>query len=364
MRAFELHEPASIAEAVDLLATHGARARPLGGGTDLVAGVMRDQVIGKGMPYPTHLVDVARLPGMAGIRFGPEGAVIGAATTLADIAESAELRRSWPLLTEAAAEVASPEIRAIGTLGGNLHQRPRCWFFRNKDFDCIKKGGDICFAVKGENRYNAILGGHLCFIVHPSDLATVLVALGAQARVVSSHGERTVPFDDYFVGPQENLLRESVLRPDELLVDIAIPASLAGTRQGWAKINEKGVPTWDFALASVAVAMTVVDGVWRGGRIVLGGVAPVPFRAVPVEQALAGRDVRSALPGAIAEIRAIARPMSDNAYKLDLVEHLLERVILAALEREPVPVPRYDAVSGPAAIHPTPAILPRATADR
>lgn len=334
MRSFELHEPETVDDAVALLGEHGMRARPLGGGTDLVAGIMRDQVVGKGMPYPEHLVDLTRVPGMTGIRFGPEGAVLGAATTLVEIAESPELRRSWPIVAAAAGDVASPEIRALGTLGGNIHQRPRCWFFRSKDFDCAKKGGDICYAVKGDNRYNAILGGNLCYIVHPSDLATALVALGAHGRVRSPAGERTIPFDDYFIGPDEDLLRETVLRPDELLVEVVVPPQ-AGSRQVWEKINEKGRPTWDFALASVAAVLTVEDGVWRDGRIVLGGVAPVPYRATVVEQVLAGRDIRSALPEAVAEIGRVARPMGRNGYKVQLLEHLLERVLLAALEPAP-----------------------------
>jgi xanthine dehydrogenase YagS FAD-binding subunit len=336
VRGFRLHQPGSVAEAVGLLASHGTRARPLAGGTDLVAGIMRDQIAGRGMPYPSDLVDVARLPGMVGIRVEPPGVVIGAATTLADIAESPELHRTWPVLARAAGEVASPEIRAIGTLGGNIAQRPRCWFFRNRDFDCIKKGGDTCFAVKGDNRYNAVLGGNLCFIVHPSDLATVLVALGATARISSAAGERTVSFDHFFLGPDEDLLRETVLRPDELLVEVAIPEPAAGSRQAWRKINDKDAATWDFALASVAAVMTVTDGVWRSGRIVLGGVAPVPFRATAIELALAGRDIRSALPTAIAELRRLARPMRDNAYKVQLLEHLVEETVLETLERRPV----------------------------
>lgn len=337
MRAFQLHEPHTLAEAAELLAAHGTRARPLGGGTDLVAGIMRDQVIGKGLPYPAHLVDVTRVPEMVGIQVGDQGAVIGAATTLFDIAESSAVRRAWPLLAEAAARVASPEIRALGTLGGNLHQRPRCWFFRNKDFDCIKKGGDICFAVNGDNRYNAILGGHLCFIVHPSDLATALVALGASARVIRGESERRISFDDYFIGPDQDLLRETVLGPDELLVEVVVPPPAPHTYQAWERVNEKGAPTWDFALASVAVVMQVVNGVWQGGRLVLGGVAPVPFRARAMEDAFTGNDIRQALPRAIAEFRKLARPMGHNAYKVNLMEYLIERVVLAALASEPIP---------------------------
>jgi xanthine dehydrogenase YagS FAD-binding subunit len=333
MRGFELHEPTSIAEVVELLDRHGTRARPLGGGTDLVVGIMRDLVIGAGMPYPSHLLDVTTVPEMVGIGVAADGLTIGAATRLIDIVGSEDVRRAWPLLADATGDVASPEIRAVGTLGGNLHQRPRCWFFRNKDFDCAKKGGDICFAIKGDNRYHAILGGNQCFIVHPSDIATALVALDATARVASPAGERTVSFGDYFIGPNEDLLRETVLGPDDLLVDVHIPVPPTGTHHGWGKVNEKGAATYDFALASVALTMTVADGVWLDGRIVLGGVAPVPYRATVVEESLAGNDIRAALPDAIAEIDRIARPMGDNAYKVNLVKHLLGQVVLETMER-------------------------------
>lgn len=333
MRSFQLHIPATMEAAVDLLATHGTDARPLGGGTDLVAGVMRDQIIGPGLPYPTHLVDIAGLPELTGIRVEGDGSVvIGAGTRLVELTESDAIARSWPLIARAAGDVASPEIRAVGTLGGNLHQRPRCWFFRNKDFDCVKKGGDICYAVKGDNRYNAILEGHLCFIVHPSDLATALVAIGAAARVRSREGERTIPFDDYFIGPGRDLLRETVLEPGDVLVDVRVPPPGPATHQAWGKLNEKGKPTWDFAVASAAVNMTLDDGVWRSGRIVIGAVAPVPYRALAVEEALDGRDVRSAIDNAVRQIDRLARPMRDNAYKVDLAKAVLRSVILEALD--------------------------------
>lgn len=332
MRAFELHRPPGLAEAIDLLAVHGTRGRPVAGGTDLVAGVMRDQIVGKGMPYPSHLVDVAGLSELRGIRAEADAAVIGASTTLLEIGESPELQDGWPLLVDAAAQVASPEIRALGTLGGNIHQRPRCWFFRNRDFDCAKKGGDICYAVKGDNRYNAILGGNLCFIVHPSDLATALLALGAFGRVSSRTGDRTIAFDDYFIGPDEDILRENVLAPDELLTDVIVPRPAPGARQAWEKLNEKGAPTWDFALASAAVVLDERDGVWTSGRIVLGGVAPVPWRASIVEEMLAGNDIRTALPDAIDALRRETRPMGGNGYKVDLVAHVLERAVMRAVD--------------------------------
>jgi xanthine dehydrogenase YagS FAD-binding subunit len=241
------------------------------------------------------------------------------------------------LLAAAAGEVGSAEIRAIGTLGGNLHQRPRCWFFRSKDFDCIKKGGDICYAVKGDNRFNAIIGGHLCFIVHPSDLAVALLALDASAEVASAGGGRRVSFSEYFVGPGENLLQESVLQPDEVLTGVHVPPAAPGTRHAWEKLNDKGLPTWDFAVASAAVSIRVADGICQSSRIVLGGVAPVPYRATVVEEALAGREVNEAMAEASAAIRAVARPMPRNGYKVGLAEVVIERALTKALASAPVP---------------------------
>lgn len=331
MRGFALHQPRTIGEAVAILHELGSEARPLAGGTDLVAGIMRDTVVGKGMPYPGHLVDLSTVHGFTGIAVTDDGLRIGAGTTLAEIVESVEVRRRWPLLAAAAAAVASPEIRAVGTLGGNVNQRPRCWFFRGKDFDCLKKGGDVCFAVEGDNRFNAIVKGELCFIVHPSDTATALVALDARARIASPSGERIVPFAKYFIGPREDLLRETVLAPDEVMVEVLVPEPPTGARMAWQKVNEKNQPTWDFAVVSVAALVVEEGGVWRDGRIVLGGVAPVPYRATVVEEALAGRPIREAAPDAAARIRSVTRPMRHNGFKVALAQALVERVVLAAV---------------------------------
>lgn len=337
MKRFILRQPADLGEALGILHEQGLNARPLAGGTDIVVGVMRDQLAGKGMPYPGELVDLTTVPSLAGVRVDDGGCAIGATTTLVDIVEHADLARFWPMLVEAAAAVATPEIRSIATLGGNIHQRPRCWFFRNKDFDCIKKGGEVCYAVKGDNRYNAIVGGHLCYIVHPSDLAVALLALGADARVASKDAERVVAFDGYFVSPRENLQAETVLRPDEILTEVRVPYAPPGTFHAFEKFNDKGLPTWDFAQVSVAVAAHVVDGVWQAGRIVLGGVAPVPYRATVVEEALDGKDVDGALVEACAAFRTVTRPMSHNDYKVDLAVVVLERAIRKALERPSTP---------------------------
>jgi xanthine dehydrogenase YagS FAD-binding subunit len=329
MKGFELHEPTTVPEAVGILSRFGVKARPLGGGSDLVTGVMKDWVQGKGMPLPDALVDLTTIPQLHGIRADANGVTIGATTTLTEIAESPELNQRFPLLTQAALSVASPLIRNFGTLGGNINQRPRCWFLRGEHFNCYKKGGDFCFAVTGDNRYHAIIGGELCYIVHPSDTATALLALNASAKIAGPGGEQTVPFDTYFIGPREDVLRENVLKPDEVMTEVSIPNPAAGTKMVWTKLKDRQV--YDFAIASVAAAFTVQGNTWQDGRIVLGGVAPVPYRAKVVEDALRGKDVKATIRQATSQIRTVARPMSLNAYKVDLVQGLMERTILEAM---------------------------------
>jgi len=287
-------------------------------------------VTGKGMPLPSALVDITTIPELRGVKTGPNGLTIGAATTLSELIESAEVQRTIPLLSESAKSVASPLIRNFGTLGGNINQRPRCWFFRGEDFACYKKGGDFCYAVTGDNTYHAIIGGELCYIVHPSDTATALLALNASATVAAAGGARDIAFDNYFHGPREDVLTETVLKPNELMTEVTIPTPAAGTRMAWTKLKDRQV--YDFAIVSVAVAFTVDGaGKWADGRVVLGGVAPVPYRAAVVESALKGQDVRATAKQAAAQIRTVARPMSLNTYKVDIAQSLIERTLLQAL---------------------------------
>ena len=330
MKGFDLHEPTTVSQAVGLLDQLGPAGKVLAGGSDLVGGVLKDWVTGKGMPLPSALVDITAIPDIKGIKSAGGGISIGAATTLTEIIESADIQKSLPLLSDAAKTIASPLIRNFGTLGGNINQRPRCWFFRGEDFNCYKKGGDFCYSVTGDNTYHAIIGGELCYIVHPSDTSTALLALNASAKVAGPSGVRDVAFDNYFHGPREDVLTETVLKPNELMTEISVPTPAAGTKMAWTKLKDRQV--YDFAVVSVAVAFTVdAAGKWTDGRVVLGGVAPVPYRATVIETALKGQDVKATAKAAAAQIRTVARPMSLNSYKVDIAQNLIERTLLQAL---------------------------------
>ena len=330
MRGFELYDAATVKEAVDLLGKYSGRAvKVVGGGSDIVGGVMKDWVQGKGMPLPEVLIDITTIKDMVGIKTDGGGTTIGAATTLTDVIDNKDLATKIPVLTNAALSVASPLIRNFGTLGGNINQRPRCWFFRGEDFNCYKKGGDFCYAVTGDNRYHAIIGGELCYIVHPSDTATALLALNASAKIAGGGGERTISFDEYFTGPRVDVLRENVLKPNEFMTHVTIPNPASGTKFGWTKLKDRQV--YDFALVSVAAVFTVSGGNWQDGRITVGGVSPVPYRAKVVEDFLKGKDIKATAKAAAAQIRTVARPMSLNSYKVDVAAGLIERTLLDAV---------------------------------
>jgi xanthine dehydrogenase YagS FAD-binding subunit len=327
MKAFELYDATTVEEAVGLLEQHGPTSKVVAGGSDLVAGVMKDWIQGPGMPYPNVLIDITTIPALHGIAVDGSGLKIGAATTLTDIVDSAEIQQTWPILSQSAASVASPLIRNFATLGGNLNQRPRCWFLRGENFPCYKKGGDFCFAVTGDNTYHAIIGGELCYIVHPSDTATALLALNASTNIAGPSGQRSVTFDEFFIGPREDVLRENVLQPNEVMVDVSVPTPAANTKMAWTKLKDRQV--YDFALTSVAISAVLDGNTWTDGRVVLGGVSPVPWRAQVVEQALVGKDIQSAARTAAALIRNEARPLSNNGYKVDIAVGLVERAIMS-----------------------------------
>lgn len=306
-------------EALDNLASQGAYVHA--GGTDLL-GCARDEVF-----EVEKLVSISRLEELKGITHADEGGIrIGALTTISEIATSAVIRESYPGLAQAASDVASPQLRNQGTLGGNLCQRPRCWYFRG-DFHCAKKGGDMCYAVEGENRYHAIFGGDPCYIVHPSDTAPMLVALGAEVRISGARGERSMALEDFFVLPDQDLERENVLQQGEIVTEVVLPAA-SGVKSSYRKIRERGA--WDFALVSVALAVRLSGSTVAEARVVLGGVAPAPWRSAAAEAALIGKEPNPSVAAAVAAAAvAGAQPLEQNAYKVLLAKGALMESLVA-----------------------------------
>lgn len=327
MNAFDLHNPASLKEAVALLDPADKarrRVRILAGGQDLLS-EMKEHVV-----EPSSLVNIKHIPGLDRLEVDPkQGLHIGALVKLADVAVNEHVRKSFPALATAAESVGSPQIRHEGTLGGNLCQRPRCWYYRNENILCLKKGGDRCYAATGENKYNAILGGGPVYIVHPSDTATALVALGASANIVGRKGNRTVLLEKFFILPTVDPTRENVLAPDEILTSITVPASPLAAKSAYLKFKEK--ESMDFALSAAAVALQIVEGRVAASRIVLGGVAPIPWRAPKAESLLKGKVITESVLRAVADAALEgAQPLEHNGYKVPLTKAMVRRAILTA----------------------------------
>jgi len=321
MDNFSYIRPATLREATAQLGKEHGRIAVIAGGTDLL-GEMKDN-----LAVPERLVSIRHLAELQGVRASGSGLRIGAATLLVDIVENPIVQERTPLLAMAAGKIGTPQIRNMGTIGGNLCQRPRCWYYRN-NFPCFKHGGNTCFSAAGENDYHAILQGGPSFIVHPSDAAPALVALGATARISAGSRERTVPMDKFFVTPREDVRRENVLLPNEILTGIDVPNAPAGSKAVYVKEMVREV--WDFALCSVAAMVTVKDGLVTDARIVLGGVAPVPYRAAKAEAALTGKPLNeeSAAAAGLAAVDG-ARPLAKNAYKVPLTQAVVKRAVLS-----------------------------------
>ncbi len=307
---FTYVKPTTLEHAVRELATPGARA--CSGGTDLL-GCLRDRVL-----KADKLVSLNGLAELRGISELPNGGLrIGALSTLSEIASHTLITTRYHALSAAAGAAASPQLRNQGTIGGNLCQRPRCWYYRG-DFPCARKGGDTCFAKEGENQLHAIFGGDVCVMVHPSDTAPALTALDASVRLVGPRGSRTVALDAFFVLPSKDYTRETVVEPDELVADIVLPPPPAAALSTYRKLRSRGA--WDFALTGAAVALGMHGKKVERARIVLSGVAPVPWRVELAERELVGHELSEALIERVAQRASEhASPLSANAYKVALV---------------------------------------------
>jgi xanthine dehydrogenase YagS FAD-binding subunit len=321
MKPFRHVNADSVDEALALLTEYGGKACVTAGGTDLL-GVLKSEILAD---YPEAVINLKTISGLDGIAADAGEVRIGALTRLADIADSPIVKKNCPALAMSAASVGSPELRNMGTIGGNLCQDTRCWYYRYPDkmggrVPCYRKGQGPCHAITGDNRYHAVLGGRKCYAVCPSDLAIALAALEAEVKTLRPAGERTIPLADFYdtLGP--------VLEPDELVVEIRISAPAANAVQRFSKFRLR--ESIDFAVVSVAAVLDVAEGVCRDARIVLGAVAPVPYRAVAAEDVVRGGplDERRAVQAAEAALRD-AKPMSGNAYKIEIAKTLVKRVL-------------------------------------
>ncbi len=282
---------------------------------------------------PARLVNLKAVRGLDRIEGNAKtGLRIGALVTLAQLEENPVVRRSFPGLAEAAHSIATPQIRNLGTVGGNLCQRPRCWYYRLEEAVCLKKGGSECFAATGENKYNAILGGGPSYIVHPSDLAPMLVALGASVSVTGGEGKKVIPLEKFFTLPSEgSIRRENVLKNEELITEIQIPASAFAGRSTYLKFKER--ESMDFALASVAAAVELQENkIIKQARLVLGGVAPIPWRVANAEKFLTGKSLSADVLTEVARLALEgAQPLEKNAYKIPLTQTLVRRALTQAV---------------------------------
>jgi xanthine dehydrogenase YagS FAD-binding subunit len=316
---FSYIRPKSLKEAVKQLSSDGAGLHA--GGTDLL-GCLRDHVFDI-----KKMVSISGLKDLRGIKKSSNGGLrIGALTTIAEAAENQIVKENYPALAQGAIEVASPQLRNQGTIGGNLCQKPRCWYYRG-EFHCLRKGGEKCFAVAGENQYHCILGGGPCYIVHPSDAAPALVAFEASVLIVGPKGTRTVAVENFHVLPSVDVRRETVLSPGEIVTEIVLPPA-QGMRSSYRKVRARA--SWDFALAGVALALRFNNDVVTKARVVLSAAAPVPWRSKEVENAIIGNRLDADIIAKAAEAAVgNAQPLEQNDYKIPLFRGMIEEELSA-----------------------------------
>jgi xanthine dehydrogenase YagS FAD-binding subunit len=328
MKTFANANPRDLKQAVALAANarrDGKSAAFAGGGSDLL-GMVKERIAN-----PDVLIHLNAIKGLDRVEVKGGAIQIGGQITLDALSRNATIAQKYAVLAEAAASVATPQIRNAGTLAGNVCQRPWCWYFRN-GFPCYKAGGDRCFSVTGENQFHAIFGGGPSFIVHPSDTAPALVTLDAKFRIAGPAGERTVAAQEFFRLPKENAAKENALHDDEVLASVEIPAAQAGMRSLYHKVLDR--EAWTHAVVSAAIVMEMDGNVCRSARIVLGGVAPIPWRVPDAERLLAGQRVTTELAAKVAEIAvAGANPLAKNKYKVPLTREIVERSVMSLATR-------------------------------
>ena len=318
MKPFTYVNAANERDAVAALSSERNRALPMAGGVDLLA-LMKDYIVS-----PERVVS---LKGLDATIAAADGLRIGAAVSLTDLADHATVRRLYPALATLAEEIGTPQIRNQSTVAGNIMQRPRCWYFRNEEFVCLKKGGSRCHAVEGENKYHAIFGDGPCHIVHPSDLAVAIAAYDGRFRVAGPVGSREIDTADFFQMPSVNLYGEAVLQPNEIVTHVLLP--VPPTRSASYAVRVRQSHGWPLAVAAVSLVMD--NDTVLSARIVLGAVAPVPWRVPAAERALVGKPITEVTAAdAAAMAVAGAKGLSGNAYKIKIASTAVKRAILKA----------------------------------
>ena len=326
--AFELFQPTTIDDALALQARHGAKAWVLAGGLDSFDW-FKDRI-----KRPEVVIDLSQIKELRGIRTAGDGLEIGAMTTLTEVVRHPMVREKYSILPNAAEAAASPQIRNQGTIGGNVSQDARCWYYRG-GWPCYRAGGNICYAdtPTGLNREHAILDADRCVAVNPSDTAPALIALDAKMVIRTPKGERVVNAEDYFIGPAMDITRMTILQPGDLLTAIRIPSTWAGSQFYFEKVRDRSV--WDFALVNVAAAMVTSGNSIERIRLAVNGVAAHPVRLTAVEAAVQGKP-RNAETAELAGQLAIrgAQPLQYNGYKVPLMRNLVKRAIRGVVGQE------------------------------
>lgn len=317
MKEFEHINAVTINEALSYISDTDTEI--IAGGTDLLTRMR------SGLSNPSRLVNIKTIPEINHISYNDDSISIGALALLDQIEKDSFIRDNFNILTQAISQIATPQIRNMGTIGGNLCQKPRCLYYRNQNFQCLRKGGKTCFVVRGESRYSAIINGAPCFMVNPSDLAPVLIALDANIKICSSDKEKLVPVESFFINPKVDPHKENILNEGELISEIQIPKQPKGSYGVYIKAMER--KTWDFALASVALQVNIEDNIICNARLVLGGVAPSPFRAIDAENLMKDNYICNVIPQVCEIAVSDSRPFKDNGYKVSLVKSLIKKAM-------------------------------------
>ncbi|HMY34918.1 MAG TPA: FAD binding domain-containing protein [bacterium] len=328
MNKFEYLQSASLDKLLPVLQEPDTAIKA--GGVDII------DLMKEGLTAPSRLVSLRPITALQKISLDDDLS-IGAGATIADISNVNNIYAGpFRVLAQACASLATPQIRHAATIGGNLCQRPRCWYFRSHEFDCTRKGGKICYAMNGENAYHAIFGNtDGCVIVHPSSPAVALTALDARLKIKSSKGERELAMDQFFITPANDITKENALQPGEVITEIYIPEPPNGTISFYLRQNEK--QSFDWPIAEIAVALAIENNICRSARIVLGAAAPIPWRCTDAENLLIGQTItKESAACAAKKALSNATPLSKNAYKISIFETVIRRALCFAVGIDPL----------------------------